>query len=99
MYQEMVKKFQVDFLAGGATQNSIRVAQWMLGRDVHTAYIGCVGDDEFGARLKAEAEKDGMKTYYRVDKTKPTGTCACCIVSSGERSLVANLVCHYQRYS
>merc|ERR1711865_628521 len=30
MYKELVDKFQVEYVAGGATQNSIRVAQWML---------------------------------------------------------------------
>lgn len=44
-YKEMVKEFDVEYIAGGATQNSIRVAQWMLGKPA-TAYIGCVGQDE-----------------------------------------------------
>ena len=30
MYQEMVEKYQVEYIAGGATQNSARVAQWMI---------------------------------------------------------------------
>jgi hypothetical protein len=30
MYEELVEKFDVEYVAGGATQNSIRVAQWML---------------------------------------------------------------------
>jgi hypothetical protein len=34
---------QVDYIAGGATQNSIRVAQWILGTKNATAYFGCVG--------------------------------------------------------
>lgn len=28
--QELEEKFQVEYIAGGATQNSARVAQWML---------------------------------------------------------------------
>jgi adenosine kinase len=27
LYQEMVEKYQVEYIAGGATQNSMRVAQ------------------------------------------------------------------------
>ena len=40
MYKEMVDSFKVGYVAGGATQNSIRVAQWMLGSSAKTAYIG-----------------------------------------------------------
>jgi adenosine kinase len=28
--QELEEKYAVEYIAGGATQNSIRVAQWML---------------------------------------------------------------------
>jgi hypothetical protein len=37
MYEELVEKFDVDYVAGGATQNSIRVAQWMLQVRISTA--------------------------------------------------------------
>ena len=30
MYDELSSKDNVEYIAGGATQNSIRVAQWML---------------------------------------------------------------------
>ena len=30
VYAELVKDYKVDYIAGGAGQNSIRVAQWML---------------------------------------------------------------------
>lgn len=29
LYKALVKDYKVDYIAGGATQNSIRVAQWM----------------------------------------------------------------------
>merc|ERR1719473_2089802 len=48
----------VKYIAGGATQNSIRVAQWMLQEAGKTAYMGCVGKDENGEKLKAAAAKD-----------------------------------------
>ena len=41
--------FQVDYIAGGAGQNSVRVAQWMLsgaGQPAGTgAYFGAIGAD------------------------------------------------------
>ena len=29
MYKELVDSYKVQYIAGGATQNAIRVAQWM----------------------------------------------------------------------
>merc|ERR1719320_781725 len=41
----------VQYIAGGATLNSIRVAQWMLGKAGQTGYIGAIGNDVFGVVL------------------------------------------------
>ncbi len=92
LYDELTSSYSVDYIAGGATQNSIRVAQWMLGSDGEgaTAYIGCIGKDAFGEQLKAAAAKDGVATHYMEDETAPTGTCAV-LIKDKERSLVANL--------
>ncbi|GMH37549.1 hypothetical protein BSKO_05422 [Bryopsis sp. KO-2023] len=90
MYKELSEKSDVEYIAGGATQNSIRVAQWMLQVPGAASYVGCIGDDKFGEKLKEAATSDGVNVQYMVDKTTPTGTCACCIMG-GERSLVANL--------
>lgn len=90
MYKELVKRGDVEYIAGGATQNSIRVAQWMLQVSGATAYMGCVGDDEFAKTMTETAAGDGVEVRYMVDPSTPTGTCAVCIVG-GERSLVANL--------
>ncbi|KAM7264236.1 hypothetical protein ACFE04_001919 [Oxalis oulophora] len=89
MYEEMLSKYDVEYIAGGATQNSIRVAQWMLQIPGATSYMGCIGKDKFGEEMKMHVELSGVNAhYYEVDV--PTGTCAVCVVD-GERSLVANL--------
>jgi len=90
LYAELVNNYKVDYIAGGAAQNAIRAAQWMLQIPKATGYIGCIGADEFGKTLKNAAESDGVTTHYLVDPTTPTGTCAVCIHEK-ERSLVANL--------
>ena len=92
LYKELVDGYPVEYIAGGATQNSIRVAQWML-QDTHpgiSAYAGCVGKDEFGAALQNAASGAGVKCLYQVSEDKPTGTCAV-LIQDAERSLVANL--------
>ena len=53
MYSEMSAMDKVEYIAGGATQNSIRVAQWMMqGDKEQCAYIGCVGEDEYAEKMK-----------------------------------------------
>lgn len=90
LYSELKENFEVQYIAGGATQNSIRVAQWMLQQPGSTAFIGCVGKDDFGSQLRSCAEGDGVAVHYLEDESTSTGTCAV-LVHGGERSLVANL--------
>eukprot|EP00812_Abedinium_dasypus_P015585 NODE_921_length_1309_cov_1501.884370.p1 GENE.NODE_921_length_1309_cov_1501.884370~~NODE_921_length_1309_cov_1501.884370.p1 ORF type:complete len:341 (+),score=94.87 NODE_921_length_1309_cov_1501.884370:79-1101(+) len=90
LFGEMLQQPSLQLIAGGATQNSIRVAQWMLQEPDKTAYMGCVGNDENGAKLKGACETDGVKVAYMVDTATPTGLCATLIVGK-ERSLCTNL--------
>jgi len=93
MYKELIEKYSPQFIAGGATQNSIRVAQWMLtnaNKANSTAFMGCVGNDSNGDKLQSCAASDGVLAHYLKDTEQPTGTCAV-LVKDGERSLIANL--------
>jgi len=90
LFAEMAARPGVQYIAGGATQNSIRVAQWMLQTPGATAYMGCVGNDKNAETMKVCCEKDGVKTSYMVDESTPTGSCAC-LIEGIERSLCTNL--------
>uniref|UniRef100_A0A7S3QYE6 Adenosine kinase n=1 Tax=Dunaliella tertiolecta TaxID=3047 RepID=A0A7S3QYE6_DUNTE len=90
MYQELAARPDVEYIAGGAGQNSVRVAQWMLQVPNATAYMGCVGADDFANRMTEQAKKDGVQVRYQVDPNTPTGKCAVCVTGI-ERSLVAHL--------
>ncbi|KAL8145834.1 hypothetical protein AgCh_003837 [Apium graveolens] len=90
MYDELASKDNVEYIAGGATQNSIRVAQWMLQTPGATSFIGCIGKDKFGEEMKKNSKLSGLNVHYYEDEAAPTGTCAVCVVG-GERSLIANL--------
>jgi len=90
LFEEMVKLPTVQYIAGGATQNSIRVAQWMLQTPGATAYMGCVGKDDNAQKMVDACAKDGVKTAYMIDEATPTGCCAVLIVTP-ERSLCTNL--------
>jgi len=90
LYDEIVSNYKVEYIAGGAAQNSIRAAQWLLQVPNATVYVGSVGKDANGKHIKDAAEEYGVHTHYMVDESKPTGTCAV-LVKDKERSLVANL--------
>jgi adenosine kinase len=90
LYQELVDSFEVKYIAGGATQNSIRVAQWILGDSGSSSYMGAIGNDAFGETLEQCASQDGVRTHYLKNESMPTGTCAV-LIHENERSLVANL--------
>ncbi|GAQ79464.1 adenosine kinase [Klebsormidium nitens] len=91
LYKELAERPDVEYIAGGATQNTIRVAQWMLQKPQAVAYIGSVGKDEFATKMKENASATGVEVNYFEDPSgTPTGTCGVLIVG-GERSLVANL--------
>ena len=90
MYKELEDNYKVDYIAGGATQNSIRVAAWMMQSKTSCAYMGCVGDDAYGRTLKECCDAGGVNAHYMVDKATPTGTCAC-LIKDSERTLITNL--------
>jgi len=84
-------KFQdVKYIAGGATQNAIRGAQWISPTPGITHYIGSIGADENGQIINQAATKDGVKTHYYISKETRTGSCAVLILEK-ERCLIADL--------
>ena len=62
IFRDLIGEYKesVEYIAGGATQNSTRVAQWILGKPNVTAYMGCVGDDENRRILEEKATNAGV---------------------------------------
>jgi len=90
MFKEIVEKFKVEYVAGGSTQNTARVCQWMLPKPKITTYMGCVGNDDFGLTLFNKATQDGVNAVYQKNSQFKTGTCAVLLVENN-RSLCAHL--------
>jgi len=90
IYKELIDTYDVEYVAGGSTQSSIKVAQWMSKTPQSTTFIGCIGKDEYGTILKKNLEGHGCKTSYCIDEKEVTGTCAV-LITGKHRSLVANL--------
>jgi len=91
IYDELLNEnYKVSYSPGGATQNTIRVAQWYLQEPESTSFVGCIGQDTFGDKLKACMKKEDIRTNYLVDPAMPTGVCAV-LITGGNRSLVTRL--------
>jgi len=90
MFKEITEKFKVEFVAGGSTQNTARVAQWMIGRKNVTTYMGSIGNDDYGKILHDKATEDGVNAVYQRHQTLKTGTCAV-LLTGNNRSLCAHL--------
>ena len=89
LYKELIENYQCDFIAGGASQNACRAAQWMSKTPNFSTFFGCVGEDEISIRLREAAAKAGVAVHYQVDSTLSTGICAVLIYNK-ERSLLTN---------
>lgn len=90
LFKELIENYSPQYIAGGATQNTIRVAQWMMQKPGQTAFMGCVGADPYAKQLEECATSDGVLVHYMKDEKVPTGTCAA-LIKDGERALVTNL--------
>lgn len=90
IFKDLTGQYSVDYIAGGATQNSVRVAQWVLGLKNSTSYFGCVGNDEYAATLESKAKEAGVNVQYQVSTEHPTGRCAV-LITGQDRSLVTKL--------
>lgn len=95
MYPEMCAMDGVQYIPGGSTLNSVRVAQWALkgmGGDGNTSYISSInGSDNYGCIMKNALTSEGVTGVFYEGSEKATGTCAVAIPPSKDRSLVANL--------
>jgi len=92
MYKEMSDMSGVEFVPGGATQNSMRVAQWIVKQPSAVSFMGSVGKDEYTKILEDKCKTAGVTVKYQYQEKEPTGTCAVVVTKAGTcRSLVANL--------
>lgn len=89
LYDEVMKKSDVEYTAGGAAQNALRGASYMMAPN-STVYVGCVGKDKYAEQLTASNDREGLRAEYLIDETTPTGTCAV-ILSNNDRSLCTRL--------
>jgi len=89
IFTDLKDGYKVDYIAGGATQNTIRVAAFVLEKKSLCSYMGCVGQDESSKILEEKAKEAGVNVRYQYSD-KPTGRCAV-LITGQDRSLVTKL--------
>ncbi|XP_057665181.1 uncharacterized protein LOC130899324 [Diorhabda carinulata] len=90
LYDEITEKYEASYIAGGSVQNTLRVAQWLLGKSKVCTFFGCVGKDKYSKILYDEATSSGVNVRYQYNEKEPTGTCGV-LLTGHNRSLCANL--------
>lgn len=92
LVSDLVSTHDVEYIAGGSVQNTLRVVQWFYQTPNLCTFMGAVGSDDFARQMKEKAHEDGVNAVYQVFPDTPTGTCACLINNHGKcRSLCAFL--------
>lgn len=90
LFEEMTKLFPVSRTPGGACQNAIRGAQYLLKTPKACSFVGCIGRDSFGESQLKLCTEQGVDARYMVHPTASTGKCASLVINN-ERSLVAHI--------
>jgi sugar/nucleoside kinase (ribokinase family) len=75
----------ISYVGGGSAANT---AAWLARVGETTAVIGAIGDDPAGQAQAESLHRLGVDVRFRVDRTRPTGTCLVLVAPSGERTMV-----------
>jgi sugar/nucleoside kinase (ribokinase family) len=75
----------ISYVGGGSAANT---AAWLTRVGESTMFIGAIGDDAAGQTQIESLHRLGVDVRFRVDRTRPTGTCLVLVAPTGERTMV-----------
>jgi ribokinase len=75
----------ISYVGGGSAANT---AAWLTRVGESTTFIGAIGDDPAGQSQLESLHRLGVDVRFRVDRTRPTGTCVVLVAPTGERTMV-----------
>jgi ribokinase len=75
----------IAYVGGGSAANT---AAWLARVGETTTFVGAVGDDVAGQSQLESLHRLGVDVRFRVDRTRPTGTCLVLVTPTGERTMV-----------
>jgi len=93
LFKKLMESPNVKYIPGGATINTVRVANWMLQGAKKCSACGILGNDENGEAYKKGCKDEGIVAKFYEQSERGTGRCAVCIVDA-DRSMVADLQCN-----
>src|SRR6201995_3350913 len=70
---------------GGSAANP---AAWLSRVGESATFVGAIGDDPAGQSQAESLHRLGVDVRFRVDRTRPTGTCLVLVAPTGERTMV-----------
>jgi adenosine kinase len=93
VYEELEKSPDVSYVPGGSVTNSIRVANWCLrgNQNYRCMLLGCVGNDEYGKKLKSELDKVDVVSILETHPMYKTSRCGAAIFKK-ERCLIPQIM-------
>jgi ribokinase len=75
----------IAYVGGGSAANT---AAWLTRVGESTTFVGAIGDDAAGQSQVESLHRLGVDVRFRVDRTRPTGTCLVLVAPTGERTMV-----------
>jgi len=75
----------IAYVGGGSAANT---AAWLTRVSVDSVFVGAIGDDAAGQSQLESLHALGVDVRFRVDRTRPTGTCLVLVAPTGERTMV-----------
>jgi ribokinase len=75
----------ISYVGGGSAANT---AAWLTRVGESTTFVGAIGDDVAGQAQVESLHRLGVDVRFRVDRTRPTGTCLVLVAPTGERTMV-----------
>ena len=75
----------ISYVGGGSAANT---AAWLTRVGESATFIGAIGDDPAGQSQIESLHRLGVDVRFRVDRTRPTGTCLVLVAPTGERTMV-----------
>jgi len=88
LFNEVVNYFEVEYVPGGCTLNTLRICQWMSLSESVAVFSGAIGNDNFGEILARTIERQKVKAHLVKVPDQATGKAVSLITKGGNRSIV-----------
>ncbi|XP_074595188.1 uncharacterized protein LOC141850453 [Brevipalpus obovatus] len=89
---DLLANYQVEYIAGGSVQNTLRIIQWIFNYHPHMCtLLGSVGDDDIGKRMIDEVEKNQINAVFQTNLNCSSGRCLALITHDGQCRTMCSL--------